>query len=228
VVLLGLVMWSPQSANATAGGASADSERREPSPYANVRIQGKLEQDRFKHEAPFYGSFSTGWYVLVNGQRFWVDFGDNKELLESAKKLAGKRVMLDGSFERRAYAIPMFWIGPEKRPSTDLGPWPAIKEPRLQRAQVIRATSLEKLADTVTEDVVNIELLGKLSDLVKTKLPPITVWEVKVGDQSFHLRLDSTKLKGEAEKLAGLTVWISGTLENGVVVVASAGPPMAV
>src|SRR5262249_30312763 len=110
-LLLGFSPWLSPAATRAAGGAD-DLSRRVPSPYAGVGVQGQLDKDPLAHEAPFYGTFSTGWIIHGKGWQFHVDFGGNKELMEKAAKLVGKKVLLSGNLEMREYRIPEFWTGP--------------------------------------------------------------------------------------------------------------------
>jgi hypothetical protein len=164
---------------------------------ASVDIRGKLEPNPLGPEVPS----PTGWCVRVGDETFWVDFGGNKELLGKAASLAGRRVQLRGDLEMR--------LDPTVRERACLRPVPFV-----------HVTSTEALADPAAGDAARVTLYGKLicGDGLDIA-PPILLGEVQVGKQTFALRIKGEQLLKQATGLNGQMVQVSGTLQNGTVVV---------
>jgi hypothetical protein len=57
------------------------------------------------------GGETTGTTITANGITWELDFGKNAELRKAAEMLDGKKVVVEGSLERRAgVEIPQRWI----------------------------------------------------------------------------------------------------------------------
>jgi hypothetical protein len=68
-----------------------------------VKIKGKLESRRERTEHPYWGieraRFVTVWEIVVDGQRYQLDLGNDEQVLKMAETFNGKTVVITGSYQ---------------------------------------------------------------------------------------------------------------------------------
>jgi hypothetical protein len=172
----------------------------------NVVLRGKLEVD-VPFGYPVARKVAT--VIHVNGKTYALDFGANETLHQLAKKLNGQVVTLTGTFGGT-------WVIPSMCHPIEL---PTVKVGRLHSGK-----DVEIPTNTV-------EIKGKLGmiqgEITTFNWPPqankqglVTEYFVTVNWKKYNLRL-SEKLEKLAEKLAGKTVVLTGTLKDGQVIVST-------
>jgi hypothetical protein len=173
-------------------------------------IQGKL-----KWQPPVVGcvlpivesGFHTDWVIRANGREYPVDFGDDKKMLKLASSLDGQTVLLTGALETRNIRFEN--VQTIERPPSEDGIWTnPLPDVHLEVLRVIELKAVEK--DTAIETV-HVDIQGDLESIILMGLPPIEVYTVTAGKQTFHLQFSPDLPKEKPAQLKGKKVIATGT-----------------
>jgi hypothetical protein len=191
-----------------------------------MNLQGTLirdaAKDKVRERGNLYRPYHTGWTIHVNGAAFLVEFGGDTKLLDLAAKLDGQTVLLTGSLETVDY-FP-YELPPRPLEKDEAQPQ-FIKVPPLRQVQVVRATDLKAVKKDSVQETVHIEIEGKLEHHVLESDPVQHVWLITVDGKTYVLRFSRDVPKEKPERLEGMLVIVTGTLEKGgTVLVTSLAP----
>jgi hypothetical protein len=136
----------------------------------------------------------VGYSISVGDTWFGLDFGDNKKLAQEAKKLLGKRVVVNGTLEERTLGI--------------------IPRP----IRVLVVTELQEAAPA--KEWIDLKVTGKLEARAlpapwkENRQGPDYLLVVLVNDKQYYLEIDAADLYAQALKLDGKRVVVSGRFDQ--------------
>jgi hypothetical protein len=112
------------------------------------------------------GRLRTGWVIRANGQTFEVDFGGDAKLLEQARKLSGKRVLLTGKHQLR--------FRPPRLPRPvhhEIWPHRCVRIRGVDVVEVVRVTAIEEAPAEYVRDAAQVKGVRVSINYGLTSLP---------------------------------------------------------
>lgn len=226
--LVTFTCWTPRIWATPEGDSPLSENPVWPTPGVSLTIQGTLQEGKPDEHMDagtgpnlYPGDYiipPTPWKIVTGEQTYYLHFGKDGNLLAEARKLAGKRVRLKGWLERHDLEVHKGpYIPPEGR--LDI----LIRKP----LDMLRLTELTPLENANDPDELHAAVIGKLQ--LTTELVgcgPIPVWKIQVGEASYPVQFVSDQVREEATKLAGQLVMVTGTLQNGTLIIKGIEQPL--
>jgi hypothetical protein len=219
--LIGITCWTPRVWAIPDADSSANENLVWPTQGVTLTIQGTLHEGKPDEHLDagtgihiYPGDYivpPTPWKIVVGDQTYYLHFGKDWNLLNEARKLAGKRVRLKGWLERHELEVHRgSYIPPDGR--LDI----LIRKP----LDVLRLTGLTALENANDQDELHAAVIGKLQlTTEQVGCGPIPVWKIHVGEATYPVQFGSDQVRKEATKLDGQLVIVSGTFQNGAVLI---------